>query len=362
MSDLKERLKRLIETDGALTVADYMALCLFDPEAGYYTTREPFGADGDFTTAPEISQMFGELLAVWALSAWNGLGRPTPSMMAEIGPGRGTLMSDMLRTLNQLDASFVILSRFGMIEASPRLAEIQRTKLGAGKAKPTWFTDIEQLPKIPLILIGNELFDAIPVRQFVKTPQGWRERMVALDEAGDLTFAVGMTGLDAALLPPDASEAEDGAIFELAPARTALMEKIAAHIARHGGAALFADYGHLQTGIGDTLQAVRRHKFDGVLDNPGEADLTSHVDFAALAQVARAHDLEVSLTTQGDFLLAMGLLERAGALGQTASEEVRERIRGEVERLAGPAEMGNLFKVMVIGQKGVQLAPYPTAD
>jgi SAM-dependent MidA family methyltransferase len=362
MSDLKEKLKRLIETAGALTVADYMALCLFDPEAGYYTTREPFGVDGDFTTAPEVSQMFGELLAVWALSAWNGNGRPTPSMLAEIGPGRGTLMCDMLRTLNKLDTSFVILSRFAMIEASPRLAEIQRTRLGTGKAKPTWYADVDNLPKVPLILIGNELFDAIPVRQFVKTPQGWRERMVALDETGNLAFAIGMSGLDESLLPVDAHAAEDGAIFELAPARTALMDKIAMHISRHGGAALFADYGHLQPGLGDTLQAVRRHEYEGVLESPGQADLTSHVDFAALAQVARAHGLDVTLTTQGDFLLDMGLLQRAGSLGENASEDVRERIRGEVERLAGPTEMGKLFKVMVIAQKGVKLAPYLTAD
>ena len=358
MTALKDRLRQLIAATGPITVSDYMSACLFDPEAGYYTTREPFGAEGDFTTAPEISQMFGELVAVWAYSAWVSAGRPMPMLLAEIGPGRGTLMADMLRTLDRLDPGFVTRARIAMIEASPRLAALQQEKLTGGRGKPTWFSDPAALPALPLVIVGNELFDAVPVRQFVKTGQGWRERMVGLDGDGALAFMAGAGGIDAALLPPDAGSAPQGAIFEIAPAREALMDEISTRIARDGGAALFIDYGHLRPGLGDTLQAVRAHAYDDALAHPGEADLTSHVDFAALTRIAAAHGLEAKTATQGEFLLGLGLLERAGALGATADEKTRERLRGEAERLAGPQAMGTLFKVLCVTRKGTVLPPF----
>lgn len=358
MSGLKDRLRRLITAAGPIPVSDYMATCLFDAEAGYYTTREPFGAAGDFTTAPEISQMFGELLAVWVLSAWRAAGRPAPVTLAEIGPGRGTLMVDMLRTLDRLDPAFIALARIVLIEASPRLAEIQRQRLPkGGRTKPRWVGGISELGATPLIIVGNEIFDALPARQFVRTAKGWRERMVALDGDGELTFAAGPGAIDASLLPRGADEAQEGTIFEAAPARTALMDEIAAHIARHGGAGLFFDYGHLEPGFGDTLQAVRRHAHDDVLAHPGEADLTTHVDFSALAVAAKAHGLKARLSTQADFLLGMGLLERAGRLGAGADETTRERLTGEVERLAGPQAMGRLFKALAVSPQGLRLPP-----
>lgn len=358
MTALKDRLSQLIAAAGPLSVSDYMAACLFDPDAGYYTTREPFGAAGDFVTAPEISQMFGELVAVWAYSAWAALGRPMPMTLAEIGPGRATLMADMLRTLDRLDTGFVTRARIALIEASPRLAGLQREKLSSGRGRPTWYSEISQLPALPLVIVGNELFDAVPVRQFVRTAEGWRERMVGLDDGGALRFMAGLAGIDPALLPQGAPEAPEGAIFEIAPAREALMAGISARIARDGGAALFIDYGHLAPGLGDTLQAVRGHAYDDVLAHPGEADLTSHVDFFALARIAEAHGLEARTATQGEFLIGLGLLERAGALGAAAGEETRERLRGEVERLAGPEAMGNLFKVLCVAPKGAALPPF----
>ncbi|RIK86908.1 MAG: methyltransferase [Hyphomicrobiales bacterium] len=358
MSALKDRLKRLIAAAGPISVADYMAACLFDAQAGYYTTREPFGAAGDFTTAPEISQMFGELVAVWAYSAWKAAGRPMPMVLAEIGPGRGTLMADMLRTLDRLDAGFVTRARIAMVEASPRLADIQRERLASGRGRPTWFCDLAALPRLPLVVVGNELFDALPVRQFVRTARGWRERMVGLGEDGGFAFVAGIAGIDPALLPPEAAEAPEGAVFEVSPAREALMDAVATRIAADGGAALFIDYGHLRPGLGDTLQAVRDHAYDGIFAHPGAADLTSHVDFAALAHVAAMHGLEATTTTQGQFLLGLGLIERAGALGAAAGEDVRERLRGEVERLAGPDAMGNLFKVICVSRRGVRLPPF----
>ncbi|MEO9340181.1 class I SAM-dependent methyltransferase [Mesorhizobium sp. SB112] len=351
MTPLNERIRAQVATEGPMTVADYMALCLFHPQLGYYTTREPFGAAGDFTTAPEISQMFGELIGAWLASAWLDAERPMPVTVAEIGPGRGTLMKDILRVLQRLDRDLFSSAHFAMIETSSRLTEIQKETLSGIDANVVWQNSIETLPDFPLFIIGNELFDAIPMRQFVFSGGKWKERVVGLDENGALRFAAGAGSLDPALLPADADKAEDGAIFEIAPARNNLMSGIAERIARSGGAGLFIDYGYRETALGDTFQALRKHDYEDVLASPGEADLTSHVDFSMLATSAEAQGLATKLTTQGEFLLSMGLLERAGALGANADEATRERLRGEVERLAGPDAMGELFKVLEISRK-----------
>ncbi len=347
---LGERLAALVSAAGPMSVADFMAACLFDPQHGYYTTREPFGAGGDFVTAPEVSQMFGELVAVRLLALWDAAGRPQAPVVAEIGPGRGTLMRDLVRTLGRLAPDIVRDGRFALIEASPRLREAQRTTLAATLPGFHWHETVATLPDGPLLIVGNELFDALPLRQFVRTKAGWRERVVALGADGGLVFAAGFAGIDPALLPADANAAPEGAIFETAPAREALMDEISARIAGQGGGALFFDYGHLEPGLGDTLQAVRRHEYDDPLAHPGEADLTSHVDFAALARVARGHGLTVALREQGGWLLDMGLLERAGALGRGKDAAAQEAIREAVERLAGPRQMGRLFKAMEIAQ------------
>ncbi len=347
MTALKERIIRLIEATGPISVVDYMARCLFDPQHGYYTTREPFGRAGDFTTAPEVSQMFGELIGAWLVLVWRGLGRPDKPLIAEIGPGRGTLAKDIARTIGRLDPALRGASSFHLIETSPRLTEVQAATLQDAGNSFAWVESISQLPQgRPLLIVGNELFDAIPVRQFVKTPNGWRERCVTLDDAGELAFTVGVGSLDPGLLLQDARQAPEGSIFETAPARTALMQEIAERIARDGGGGLFFDYGHLTPGMGDTLQAILKHAYDDPLAHPGEADLTSHVDFSALAGAIRQAGLTPHLTTQGDFLLANGLLERAGKLGANADEAARMRITSEVERLASPQEMGKLFKVL----------------
>lgn len=362
MTRLKTRIAELIDAVGPVPVSEYMALCLFDPEDGYYTTREPFGAAGDFVTAPEISQMFGELVAIWLYEAWLATGRPLPVTIAEIGPGRGTLMKDALRTFSRLDPALTAGASFAMIETSQRLTEIQRQTLAGTSATFGWHETIETLPRTPLLIVGNELFDAVPIRQFIRAGAGWRERMIGLDNAGGLGFFAGAGSVDPTLLPDDAEKAPQGAIAEIAPARNALMEAISERIAKLGGAGLFLDYGHLQPGIGDTLQALRKHDHEDVLANPGEADLTAHVDFAALAAIVRAHGLDAHLTTQGAFLVGMGLLERAGQLGAKANEAAREKIAGEVERLAGPQAMGELFKVLAILPAGIAVPPFPTTD
>lgn len=358
MTRLADRIADTIAANGPIGVAEYMALCLFDPPDGYYTTREPFGRVGDFTTAPEISQMFGEIVGVWIVAAWQSLASPAPVAIAEIGPGRGTLMKDALRTIARLAPDLLAAAEIFMIETSPRLAEIQKDTMAGTDAGISWHATVEALPARPVLVVANELFDAIPVRQFVKTGSGWRERLVGLDEQGRLAFVAGPSGIDAGLLPADAADAQVGAIVEIAPARAALMDAIAGHIAGHGGAGLFIDYGYAKPAVGDTLQALRRHAFDDVLAHPGEADLTSHVDFAALGAVAQRHGLDQRLLTQGEFLLGMGLLERAGMLGADASDTVRDRLRGEVERLAGPDAMGGLFKALCIAPSGRLPEPF----
>lgn len=360
MTRLKQRIAGQISALGPMTVHDYMALCLFDPSDGYYTTCDPFGADGDFITAPEISQMFGELVAVWLYQGWQAIGRPMPVTVAEIGPGRGTLMKDMLRALSRIDSAFTAAAYVAMVETSPRLTEIQKRTLQESAATPEWHQSVDTLPDAPLLIVGNELFDAIPVRQFVRTEKGWRERMVGLGDDRELQFFAGAASLDPALLPYGAENAGYGAVIELAPARSALMETISENMASHGGAGLFIDYGYLSPGVGDTLQAMRKHKHEDVLASPGEADLTTHVDFSSLAATAKATGLDAHVSTQGEFLLAMGLLERAGRLGADADNAAREKLRSDVERLVAPEAMGELFKVLAVMPAGVAIAPFPS--
>lgn len=362
MSRLKTHIIDLIGTQGPISVQAYMTLCLSHPAEGYYTTRDPFGRGGDFTTAPEVSQMFGELVGAWIVETWRSIGLPENIMIAEIGPGRGTLFKDIVRTLAKLAPDLRRAARFELVETSDRLAAVQRETLGETAGAFNWRRNIEELPELPMIIVGNELFDAIPVRQYVMTERGWRERLVDVDADGNLRFVAGPGSLDASLLPPDADDAAIGAVFEVAPARSALMQGMAERIARHGGAGLFFDYGHGVPAVGDTLQAVLKHAYDDPFAHPGEADLTTHVDFAALAAVARSAGLETHFTAQGDFLVRLGLLERAGALGARADEHARDRLRGEVERLAAPDQMGQLFKVLAMGAHGTDFPGFPTAD
>lgn len=357
MSALKKRIAGLIEALGPISVSEYMALCLSDPEYGYYTTRQPFGVEGDFTTAPEISQMFGELVGVWLAGAWQALGRPADAMVVEIGPGRGTLMKDIVRTMARIAPDLRAGAGFHLVETSQRLRDVQAATL-AESGTFAWHADIAELPQRPLFVVGNELFDALPVHQYVRTLNGWRERVVGLNDEDELQFYAGAGSLDPALLPPGAETAPQGSIVEASPARTALMYKVAERIAGCSGAGLFVDYGYAAPAVGDTLQAVLKHAYDDPLAHPGEADLTAHVDFAALAKAARQAGLAAHLLTQGEFLLGMGLLERAGRLGAKADAAARERISGEVERLAGPRAMGDLFKALAVLPPGIEVEPF----
>ena len=359
---LAEKIKAIIGVHGPISVTDYFALCLADPEFGYYKTRDPFGRRGDFITAPEVSQLFGEMVGVFLVQAWEKHLRPHRNVrFAEIGPGRGTMMSDMLRVVRKLAPELYEAATIHLVETSPTLREVQQKTLDAHAGKVSWHDSFDEIPPGFLLLTANEFFDAVPIRQFVKTQTGFRERLVGVDGDGNLTFTSGAGSLDPALLPSAHQTAPAGTIAEVAPARAAIMQMLSDRLFDGGGTALIIDYGHLAAGFGDTLQAVYKHAFDPPLAHPGEADLTSHVDFAALADVAQSRSTSVNgMTTQGDFLLRLGLVERAGALGRGKTQAEQDAIRIAVERLAGngPNQMGELFKVMAVSSPAVTLAPF----
>lgn len=353
MSGLKDKIKNLISTQGPLTVNQYMALALGDPQFGYYKTADPFGRLGDFVTAPEISQLFGEMVAVWAMGAWEGLGCPPSFVLAEIGPGRGTLMADILRVIAKTMPQMAKAAHVVLIENSPRLSAIQKTTLQDYQGQVSWQEHFSALPDGPLIFIANELFDALPIHQFIVIEGTLKERIVTLDEKRELIFAVAQKA--PALNAFGYDGLPEGTIIELSPAREGLMDEISVRLKAGSGQALLIDYGALTPATGDTLQALSKHKNVTVFANPGEDDLTSHVDFAALATVAQKRGCITHSTTQGDFLLTHGLLERAGILGQSKAPAVQEKIRDDVERLAAPKQMGELFKILIVSDK-----PYPS--
>jgi NADH dehydrogenase [ubiquinone] 1 alpha subcomplex assembly factor 7 len=340
MTPLAKIIAQRIRATGPITLADYMEVCLLHPQHGYYATRDPFGRAGDFTTAPEISQIYGELCGLALTQAWLDQGRPAPFSLAEPGPGRGTLMADMLRAMcaapGMVDAAHVSL-----IEASPHLRQVQRERLG-----PIRHLDhVDDLPHQPLFLMANEFFDALPIRQFQRVDEGWAERVVGLGE----------DGLRLGLAPPVRlpREGRIGDVIEDCPAAPAIVTAIARRIAGHGGAAIFVDYGGWN-GFGDTFQALRNHAPEDPLANPGEADLTAHVDFARLAAAALSAGVECSRPIhQGEWLLSLGAEARARKLAAAGDENVMSALH----RLTHGAEMGHLFKAMAIWPKGAPPVP-----
>lgn len=359
---LADKIKAIIEAQGPITVTDYFALCLADPEYGYYKTRDPFGRGGDFVTAPEVSQLFGEMVGIFLVHAWEKHLRPRRGIrICEIGPGRGTMMADILRVVQKLAPELYDNATIHLVETSPMLREVQGKTLESHAGNVSWHEGFDEVPPGFLLLAANEFFDAVPIRQFVKVGAGFRERLVGIDGAGELAFVAGAGSLDPSLLPPAHRSAPEGSIFEVAPARAAIMQMLSDRLFDGGGTAVIIDYGHLASGFGDTLQAVIKHEFDPPLAHPGDADLTSHVDFSVLADVARSRSIAVNgMMGQGEFLLKLGLLERAGSLGSGKGMEEQEKIRLAVERLAGdgPGQMGALFKVMAVSSPAVALAPF----
>lgn len=348
MTRLGERIARMIAAAGPMSLAEYMAVCLADPRDGYYSRREAIGRQGDFITAPQVSQALGEIVAVWCVAAWRAMGSPARVVLAEAGPGNATMMADLLRAAASFPG-FAAALEIVLIETGAAMIERQRDALAGFGVPVSWIAGQAELPAGPLILLANEFLDALPVRQYVKSRGAWRERCVGLGDDGRLRWQLGPGTIDAALLPAGSEAEPDGAVFEIAPAREAWVETLAGRLKAAGGMALLVDYGHARSGFGDTFQAVRAHRHADPLATPGEADLTAHVDFAALRRIAGNAGVTASpVVMQGDFLLAMGIAERAGRLGADAGEATRERLRGEVERLVQPDQMGNLFKVLAL--------------
>ncbi len=364
MSGLAARLRERIRAEGPLRLDAYIDACLADADAGYYRRRSAIGAGGDFVTAPEISQVFGELIGLWAAAVWQQLGRPDPVQLVELGPGRGTLAADALRAIAAAAPAMTATLRLTLVETSPRLAAAQAQTL-AGRplpAAPVWRERFADVADGPLILIANEFFDALPIRQFVRMGDRWRERRVGLSEAGD-AFAFVLTDVAPPPLPVALAAAAvegdvaEGDVVEVAPAAQSLAAAIAGRIAAGGGAALIIDYGHTRPACGDTLQAVARHRYADPLAAPGEADLSHHVDFAALADAARAAGARVyGPIPQGLWLGRLGIVERTTALVQASPERAAE-IEGAVGRLVHPRRMGDLFKAFAIAAPALPPPP-----
>ena len=344
MNALERILLDRIRTEGPLTVADYMAHCLLHPTHGYYTTRDPFGAAGDFITAPEISQMFGEMLGLCLAQVWLDQGQPAPFTLAELGPGRGTLMADILRVTAKVPG-FHAAAHVHLVEASARLRAVQAATLASvwPAARITWHDSPDDLPQRPLYLVANEFFDALPIRQFQRTEDGFAE-MVVGSAAGKLTIGLVPAPANPAL-EARLADTRPGDVVEICATAPLIAGQIGHRIADHGGAALILDYGDWRS-LGDTLQAMGRQAYVSPLDRPGEVDLTAHVDFEALvSSLPCAHS---RLTTQGVFLERLGITARAQTLAAHLTGSRRDDHIAAHRRLTHPQEMGTLFKVVAL--------------
>ncbi|SDN62637.1 SAM-dependent methyltransferase, MidA family [Lutimaribacter pacificus] len=336
---LRDHLLARIASDGPMSLADFMAEALLHPTLGYYTTRDPLGAAGDFTTAPEISQMFGELLGLCLAQCWLDQGAPAQFTLAELGPGRGTLMADALRA-TQAVPGFHAAAQVHLVEASPALRARQTATLEG--VAITHHDSVEALPEAPLFLLANEFFDALPIRQFQRTETGWAERLVgAQDDA--LTLGLGADAPQPALAHRLA-DTRPGDVVEYCPAAAPVLQEVGRRIAAHGGAALIVDYGDWRS-LGNTFQALQGHRTVDPLADPGAADLTAHVDFEVLAQAA-APAAHSRLTPQGVFLERLGITQRAQALAGGMPPRALEAHVAAHRRLTHPDEMGSLFKVL----------------
>jgi len=349
MNALGARIAKLIAAQGPISVAQYMTIALHDRDYGYYATRNPIGADGDFTTAPEISQMFGELVGLWCAQAWHDQGKPARARLVELGPGRGTLMSDALRAAKMIP-EFLQAIEVTLVESNPALVTIQKEKLKDATVPIAWAETCDsRLFDLPAFLIANEFFDALPIRQFIRGEKNWNERMVGVNAKGELEFVLSPLAADASV-PENRGEAPVGGVYEFSDAAIALAQEIAHGIAARGGAALLVDYGYSDPDFGETLQAIGGQKPTGVLAAPGEADISALVDFTCLAW---ASDTQGASTfgpvEQRTFLGRLGIESRAAVLAQNAqTPEIARSIQQDAYRLIGEDQMGSLFKALAI--------------
>lgn len=346
---LAQQIDLQITTSGPMSVATYMGLCLTHPTQGYYKGDDPLGAKGDFITAPEISQMFGELIGFHLVNVWQQMDEPKSFNLVELGPGRGTLMADILRVACRAPG-FRDGLKLKLFETNPALTVQQRTRLEV--YEPKWLENFEQFDEGPILVVTNEFFDALPIRQFVSKEDGWHERQVGLVD-GKRAFGLSPTAISRDAMPTAIANAEPDSLFEVCFAGSEVMSRLAKAVAKQGGSLLAIDYGYAQTQTGDTLQGVRNHAYADVLDAPGETDLSAHVDFGVLAAVAKEMGLAVQpLATQGEFLTRLGIAERAKALAG-ANPGSSADIRAAQDRLTKDDQMGTLFKVFCAHSTGL---------
>lgn len=338
-ANLADSFRRLIRETGPISLAQYMG----ESNACYYTSRNPLGEAGDFITAPEVSQVFGELIGLWLADIWVRAGRPEPVHYVELGPGRGTLASDALRAAQR----YGLNPEVHFVEGSEALRQIQRGSIRGVRHH----ADVTSLPENgPLLIVANEFFDALPVRQLLRAAEGWRERMVGLED-GQLVFVLGDKPMDAAV-PKGWRRASQGTVIETSPASAAVMSELSDRLADQGGAALVIDYGPRESRAGSTLQAIKGHEKVDVFSAPGDMDLTAHVDFETLGKVAQRQGAQVlGLQTQGEWLTTLGIDMRMEALRRRAPEQA-EKLRRQHHRLVAEDQMGLLFKVMGLSGKG----------
>ncbi|MEO8758311.1 MAG: SAM-dependent methyltransferase [Devosia sp.] len=351
---LSEQIDAQIRAVGPMSLATYMGLCLSHPRHGYYAVGRPIGAAGDFITAPEISQMFGELIGFFIVNLWQQMGSPPSFTLLELGPGRGTLMQDALRAASKADG-FENALHLQLFESNALLRGEQEKRLGA--YSPYWSTQIDAISEDPVFVIANEFFDALPIKQFVRTDDGWHERLVGLIN-GQRGLGLSPTPISDSAAPSEVRGAYAGEILELSLAAVDAMQMLSKKIALQGGSILALDYGYPRTQTGETLQAVKSHAFAELLEAPGEADISSHVNFQVLGEAAKASGLAIaSLATQGEFLIRLGLGERAKALARANPNEAANVARA-VERLTSPEQMGTLFKAFCAHSPGLRPAGF----
>jgi len=358
-SPLEAEIRKRITLAGPMPVRQFMTLCLTHPEHGYYTTRDPLGVGGDFITSPEVSQVFGELLGLWAASAWHLMGQPENVRLVELGPGRGTMMLDALRAAQAMPA-FRAAIVVHMVEVNPKLREKQQQALGTTDVPAMWHETFDEVPDGPAIILANELFDALPINQAIKQFNGWYERVVEIDNNDNLAFGIAgeVIPLFDQLVPALKRDAPVGAIYEWRTDNLAL--GIGQRVVRQGGAALIVDYGHTKSATGETLQAVKGHAFVDPLTAPGEVDLTAHVDFERLMQGARDGGAAAfGPLEQGQFLRRLGIDHRAAKLKANATAKAAADIDSAVRRLTGrgPKEMGALFKGVALAHPSLGTPP-----
>jgi NADH dehydrogenase [ubiquinone] 1 alpha subcomplex assembly factor 7 len=363
MNPLEYLIRETIAESGPMSLETYMTLALKHPVHGYYASKMPLGECGDFITAPEISQMFGELIGLWCVAVWRAMDEPRPFLFVELGPGRGSLMADALRAA-RIAPEFLAALDLNLIETSELLRRSQRGALKNSRVAARWHKTADDLPRGPAIIVANEFFDCLPVRHFVRGKDGWHERLVGLDGEGRLCF-----GLAPEAEPGLSAPGEAGQVIEVGHAGAHLMTRLAARIAAEGGALLVTDYGYDTPGRGDTLQAVKRHRFVDPLRDPGEADLTAHVDFCGLSQAARAAGARThGPVPQGEWLARLGIHERAAKLREHASGGQRAAIDSAVLRLAGgdhgsgATDMARLFKALAVTQPDLCPPGFETAS